>query len=152
MAQRLDGADLEPQVPQLRLVGEDVVFEVDDFLLQVEDARCCCLGAVDEEGVEVLGVLGIGRGSVRMGGLTSDSSFRDCSFLTTWASSTLSFSASRAMRSAMSAWACAACLAASRASLVAAASSGFEWVGEMESSEYLNEVSHGRGLARSRMS
>jgi hypothetical protein len=55
VAERLDGPDLEPQVPQLRLVGEDVVLEVDDLLLEVEDARGGGLGAVDEEGMEMLG-------------------------------------------------------------------------------------------------
>lgn len=54
VAQRLDGAELEAQVPQLRLVGEDVVFEVDDFLFEVEDAGGGGFGAVDEQGVEVL--------------------------------------------------------------------------------------------------
>jgi hypothetical protein len=54
MAHRLDGAQLEPQVPQLRLVGQDVVLEVADFLLEVEDAGCRGLRAVDEQGVEVL--------------------------------------------------------------------------------------------------
>jgi len=38
VAHRLDGAELEAQVPQLRLVGEYVVFEVADLLFQVEDA------------------------------------------------------------------------------------------------------------------
>ena len=47
VAQRLDGPDLEPQVPQLGFVAEDVVFEVADFLFQVEDARRGALGAVD---------------------------------------------------------------------------------------------------------
>ena len=57
MAHRLDGAQLEPQVPQLRLVGQDVVLEVADFLLEVEDARRGGFGAVDQEGVEVLRLL-----------------------------------------------------------------------------------------------
>ena len=47
VAQRLEGADLEPQVPQLRFVAEDVVFEVADFFFEIEDARGGALGAVD---------------------------------------------------------------------------------------------------------
>jgi hypothetical protein len=47
VAQRLDGPDLEPQVPQLGFVAEDIVFEVADFLFQVEDAGRSGLGAVD---------------------------------------------------------------------------------------------------------
>jgi hypothetical protein len=57
VAQRLNSPDLEPQVPQLGFVAEDVVFEVADFLFQVEDAGRGGLGAVDEDGVEVLGGL-----------------------------------------------------------------------------------------------
>lgn len=54
VADGLDGADLEPQVPQLRLVGLDVVLEVADLFFQVQDAGGGCFGPVDEEGVEVL--------------------------------------------------------------------------------------------------
>ena len=51
----LDGAELKAQVPQLGFAGEDVVFEVADFLLEVEDPGGGGFGAVDEEGVEMLG-------------------------------------------------------------------------------------------------
>ena len=43
----LDGAELEAQVPQLGLARQDVVFEVDDLLLEVEDAAGGGFGAVD---------------------------------------------------------------------------------------------------------
>jgi Iap family predicted aminopeptidase len=54
VAHRLDRPQLEPQVPQFRLVGEDVVFQVADFFFQVQDARRGGFGAVYEEGVEML--------------------------------------------------------------------------------------------------
>jgi len=41
-------------MPQLRLVSKNVVLEVTHLLLEIEDARRGRLGAVDQQGVEVL--------------------------------------------------------------------------------------------------